>query len=333
MLKKLIVDSGVSFRQNSVSWIFTCPKCSKREKLYLRKRDGRFVCWHCATTENFKGKAEYALRELLGVNITRLREWLYGVNVNASYSNFVVEVNDFFGDDDVIPEDLFIVEHLEVDYPFDYFPIDDPAAAKGLAYLVEERGFTPALAKEFDIRYNPEARRVIFPVIVNGKLIGWQGRAIDKNTTAKILSSKGVNRESALMFQDNLKGAKELTLLEGPITGVKCHLCPGMVVSMGKSVSEGQLRIMIASGIKRWNLGLDRDAARELTRLCRIAAGEGIEVYRMLPDPGKNGKGDFGDMHPHAAYMAYKNARRIMAGQVFIPPLVDRFSQVVVGDV
>jgi hypothetical protein len=331
-LEQLVRGSGLTYRENSVSWIFTCPRCSKKDKLYLRKRDGRFVCWRCASTQRFQGHPEYALRELLGMPLRDLQQKLYG-DLTFSDTPFAsLELRDFFGDEDEIPYDLPIPTTF---FPEDFFPIDDSRARKGRRYLEEERGIGVELAQKFGLRYHPQSMRVIFPIVVRGNLVGWQGRHIrpkwtDENgrvwevpkieTGPNTREYKFQDRDRCLMFQDTLDGADAAILLEGPIDGIKCHLGPAAtVVSMGKSVSNGQLNILRNSGIKRLYLGIDPDAADEKTRLCR--AFSDIEVYEMLPTLE-----DFGKMSPEEVVPVFLNARRITAGRIFMPPHVDFFT-------
>ena len=52
-LNKYIKDLGISFKETSKSFIFNCPLCNGKDKLYVRKNDGRFRCFKCATDNGF----------------------------------------------------------------------------------------------------------------------------------------------------------------------------------------------------------------------------------------------------------------------------------------
>lgn len=338
MLEQLIRGASVEHTENSVSWIFTCPRCNKSKKLFLRKRDGRFVCWRCKS-DGYEGRPEYALRDLLGIPVRDIQEKLYGASSVADGPYVKLELRDFFGDDDEIPFDL-LPSLPQVMFPEHFYEIEDVKATKGRVYL-ESRGINTALAKRFDLRYDPVERRVVFPIVVDGKLVGWQARFIlpskwiddqgRKWEIPKILTGpKSFNRERTFMFQDNLKESDHAVLCEGPVDGVKAHLCGGVIVSMGKALSPGQIealkdwaeKVKARTGRRaKLYLGVDPDAAAELTRLCREFSD--LELYQLLPRPGFE---DLGADSPEGVFAAFLDARRINAGRVFIPPHTDFFT-------
>src|SRR5277367_2239753 len=94
-LKNVIASSGVSYRDNGKSFIFECPRCNKRNKLYIEKTEGFFACFKCKA-DGFKGRAEYALSELLGLPVADLKDKLY----SGTYTQFskVLDLNlkDYF---------------------------------------------------------------------------------------------------------------------------------------------------------------------------------------------------------------------------------------------
>lgn len=329
-LEAFIEASGLSFRQNSVSWIFTCPRCNKNLKLYLRKRDGRFVCWSCRTETGFQGKAEYALTELTGLPIKEVRRVLYGQrDIEGSSAFCALDVGDFFGNGEEL--DVDAVEIPTMYWPYDdYFPIADRRAAKGRAYL-EGRGVPLEIASQYGIRYSAKKRKVVFPVEIGGRLVGWQERTIlpterwdeakqDLVVTAKMLSSKGIPTAQTVMFLDRLAGKDYVVVSEGPLDAIKLHHAGGNICTMGKGVTDGQRATMrdsgrlsrsevgafANSGIKRIYLALDPDAAVETTRL--ISDFSDLETYLIsVPRPFK----DFGDMSLDAAYGAFLTAQKV----------------------
>ncbi len=341
-LEKLVTSSGLSFRQNGVSWIFECPRCNKKDKLYLRKRDGQFVCWYCQSLNGFRGKPEFALKELLSVPLSNVREKLYGVSFESVTGAELdtIELVDFFGEEDEIPGDISPV--AAVAFPFDFLDIDDPKAIKGLLYLTLKRGISLEVAKEIGIKYHPEDHRVIFPIVVGGRLVGWQARTIDqeKGVTEegvewkidKILTSpRSLERDRVCMFADSLDSSDHVIVCEGPVDAIKCHMVGGAVATMGKTVSPGQIdlirlkmRRLTEKGFRpRLYLGLDPDAAGELNRLCRILA-EDFQVYQLLPMPGYK---DLGEMSFDQVRRQVLSAQRINTGNLFPSVLVDRFAQ------
>lgn len=326
ILRQILVESGLKYTQNGRSYIFTCPLCSGKKKLFIRKRDGRFVCWKCKETQGYQGRPEYALADLLGQPVGVVSSRLYG-GQNVPVAVYLdVHVDDFFGDDD--DEEDFEPEVLEVrTWPSNYYPIDDPFGARGAAYL-EGRGIPIKIATQYGIHYCPEERRVAFPVASHGDLYGWQGRLVvpheyvdergEWQEALKIQSSTGVPRERTLMFSDRLDGHDHAVLAEGPIDAIKAHLCEGNVSPMGKAVNPEQIGLLLNHGVKKLYLGLDPDAAEETMRLVRNYYDD-VEIYRMLAKVnGRAEKADLGGMTFEEVYDLYRGAQRVGPGEVFV---------------
>lgn len=314
-LKDLIETSGLSYRQNSLSYIFTCPLCQKREKLYIRKHDGRFVCFVCAEGERrFRGLCEFALTELLGLPIREIKRRLYGDDFDGKTPDDLLnfQLYDFYGEDDEITEDVTPTLPT-LSWPSDFYPIDDPKSVRGLKYLERERGVPLALAQQYGIRYCPPQRRVIFPVeVAPQRLVGWQARSVI-GATPKAITSKGFQREKALMFSDKLKGSDHAVLCEGPIDAIKAHLCGGAIATMGKAVSKTQIAIIRACGVRSVYLAIDPDAAAEMERLCH-SFGD-LMVYSLQPP---NGRKDLGECTPEEVLEQFQKAPLVDSGTLFL---------------
>lgn len=319
-LNELVRASGLPFRENSRSWIFTCPKCEKPDKLFMFKETGRFVCWVCKETEGFMGSPEYALREMLGIPLGVIRRKLYGFEEQQAQLYLTVHLRDFFGEDDEIDEDAGELEIVA--FPPDFYPIDHKFAYRGLAYL-QGRGIGLDLAQKYGLRYCPPERRVIFPITSEGNLYGWQARFIEPSEymdpetgdiykTPKIITPKGVKKENTLMFMDNLHGYEHAVVTEGPVDGIKADLCGGNVVTMGKAVSRAQINLLLNCGLKRIYLGLDPDAGLEILRLTREFSE--LENYLLLPEAGQE---DLGASSCEGVLQSFLSAPRINNAQIF----------------
>lgn len=272
----------------------SCPRCRKKEKLYIRQYDGRFVCWYCKEIDNFQGRAEYALAELTPVPMNEMRRRLYGDETEISNDDQIVfRPEDFLDDDEVTLSSEEVLANIT--FTPDILPIDNENCAPGREYL-ESRGVSLELAKKYGVRYSPLHRRVVFPVSYRSELYGWQGRTISENkeywddeyedfiTIVKALTSLGLKKDKTLMFRDNLTGSEHCVLCEGPFDGIKADLCGGNVVTMGKAVSNAQLSMIKNYGIKKLYLALDPDAAAEMRRILEYF--KDIELYDMRPPKG-----------------------------------------------
>lgn len=297
---------GVSPRaQTSQSYIFSCPRCSKL-KLYVRKRDGRFVCWYCRERDNFQGRPEFALAALLGVGVEQARKALYEEDAPmAAY----LDIGPPF-----VPEPEAEAEIPVLVWPYHCVPLDNPMAARGRAY-VEGRGVPLEVAMQYGIRYSSQERRVYFPVRMGGFLVGWQGRSIVPGAKLKVLSTPGLPRDHTLLFEERLKlqGVEHVVLTEGPFDGLKAHEVGGNVAAMGKVVTDGQLDVVEQHGVKRAFLALDPDAAQENGALIGRLNMRGIETFWVdIPAPYE----DLGAMPLQEATAAILGARRCYPWQL-----------------
>jgi hypothetical protein len=327
VLKNLIESSPLSFKENEGSFIFDCPRCSKKDKLWIRKRDGRFVCFYCAEIDNFKGRPEYALKELLGLPLDVIKTKLYG---EAWHQDGTGCLNLVFRDPDEEedPDEEPILK--EIAWPTDTYEITNAHSAKGSAYLAS-RGLPADIAADYGIHYWSAKRRVLFPVVIHGALVGYQARAIyptewvDRvtgltKTAPKIVTSDGLERDKALMFHDRLAGSEHAVLCEGPMDAIKAHLCGGNVAAMGKIVSRGQLLALRRMGIKKVYLALDPDAADEASRIAKELGD--LELYLMEPPAGFK---DLGDMSMEAVRGVFLTAPKITSNRLFVflrPPVI-----------
>ena len=326
-LALLVESGGVQYRQNSISYIFNCPRCLKTNKLYIRKKDGRFVCWVCAETQNFKGKAEWALHELLGLRIPELQKKLYGFEITERADVLELDLEDIWGleeSDEIVLEDIPVVKGVE--WPPDFVPLRHPGFAPAARYL-HGRGVTAQDVITYDIRFQPSEKRVVFPVVVDGDLVGWQGRYIDKTSIEdpetgdiqkipKILTSTTLRESGSrfVMFQDRLKGSPHVVMAEGPISAIKAGLCGGNVATMGKSVTQRQLDTCLSYGAKKVYLALDRDAAPDILRIAGLLP-ENVEAYLLLPPDHRD---DLGDATQEEVLEQFKKAPRVRSDTLLL---------------
>lgn len=333
-LAKLIKDSGVPFRENGTSYIFTCPRCSK-VKLAMYKESGWFRCHHCHI-DGFKGRPEYALTELLSLPLGDIRKKLYGSEVPSTLDYIDVNLEDLWNEDEEsMPQPVVEVVANEIVWDPDFVGMDKPEAFVDGARYLHSRGLRPEHVEVYDIKFSPADQRVVFPVKVDGKLIGWQARYIrptehwseEQQKTVripKILTSYSLvgKGQRWLMFQDRLKGSEHCVLTEGPITALKAHLCGGNVASMGKAVTIHQLET-IKKSCRKLYIALDPDAGDQIAKLAYDLYDD-LEIYIMQPpqnflnlDSPENDK-DLGDLTEQAVYEIFKKATPEPRGKIYV---------------
>jgi hypothetical protein len=300
-LARFIKDSGLSYAQNSKSFIFTCPLCNRKDKLYIRKDDGRFACWKCRETEGFQGAPEFAFAELLEKPVSEIRLSLYGHDIERSDTYFNIKYRDLADSGEVL-EDPEEEDLPALTFPYHCLPIGDSGTSKGVAYL-ESRGIPLDIAKHYKIRYSPEKQAIVFPAYVGSSLVGWQYRAVGQLTflmpddtikrQLKAWSSDDIPRDRIFMFQDNLLGSSHAVLCEGPIDAIKAHQVGGGVAALGKAITKSQVSILLRGGLKRVYFALDPDAWAEIGPLIE-KFNDAVELLKVEIPEMKGKKPDLG---------------------------------------
>lgn len=306
-LSKFIKDAGISYKQTSNSYIFTCPRCSKRDKLYIRKQDGVFICFYCHENNHFSGKVEYALSEILNLSVGEIRQQLYQKEFVKRPAPLYLDVQT----NQEIVEENKQETFMPLSWPFESYPLDHPYSVKGRAYL-ESRGIPLTIALQYRLRYFPQQSRVLFPVYHQHRLYGWQGRIVS-NVQPKVLSSKNLPTSHLVMFEDRLQPRQPMVICEGPVDAIKAHLCGGNIATMGKMVGKNQIELLLSYQPSKIYLALDPDAANETNRLLQ-EFGE-YECYLLWPSKGKK---DLGELSFEEVYELFKEAPRLTRFQICV---------------
>lgn len=315
ILLELLIDIiGVTpIKENYRSYIYNCPVCKSKEKLYIDKRSGRAICFRqkdidCPTSSTALIDVVCALTEepLESVeskyfDILKERKWN---NFKSNFSSsedlesldgLKIEDNDFnvFKYLDT-PKAKPTTPQLDaIQIPHDFYPLHSPEAMLGAEYLATRGLNINALAK-YDIRFSPTLNRVIFPVIMDGKWVGWQARTIYKNVEPRMLNLAGEWKSKSVMFYDNVLRSDFVIIAEGAVSALKWEKVGSFVATMGKTVSQTQLHLILKGHIKEVYLAFDPDAYADADKIAeRIRRiNPKVKIF-WLPVP--KGKEDFGD--------------------------------------
>lgn len=309
-LRAYLESTPLTYKTRSISYIFDCPRCNKRDKLYIRRSDGRFCCWKCKSTSGFSGKPEYALAELLGTSVSEVQQKLYDMVSDEPILYLEFNFKDFFNPED---EEVWEEEPPIIQWPYDYYPINDKKAKRGLEYL-ESRGISLDIAIQYGIRYCPQRRRVAFPLELDGALVGYQERLVTPHKvfveetakvfeTPKALTSEDAPKDRYLMFANRIT-SDYAVLCEGPVDAIKAHLCGGNVAALGKAVSKAHIQYLKNAGVKTLYIGLDGDALDETARIVRDEFTD--MACKLLLAP--KGRHDLGECSMEEVYEAFLNA-------------------------
>ncbi len=275
-----MLDRAGGFRREGSALVAQCPRCRKTKlhfRLYVPRDHAmaaarnqvsfRFSCFSGSCT-GWDGKPEFALAEMLGVQVGAARDELYG------RSDVLVARPKF---DDPFEDDVEAQPTLDLptQWPAQFYPIESRQGAAGAVYL-EGRGVPVEVAREYGVRYSPVDQSVAFPVEQDGVLYGWQTRLIVphewaddqgvRRMTNKCSTSPGLVR-SRWMFGDRLRGSEHAFVLEGPLDCMKATLCGGNAASMGKVITSALLHALAAYPWRILYVGLDAGTPYETAKL------------------------------------------------------------------
>lgn len=298
--------------ETSRSYVFDCPACGGHNKLYIQKEDGRSVCFKKKTAKcpSAGSKVDYSLSLLSGLTTEEVKKELYG---------FVRQLEDEIRvsfDEEVVEKPKKELEKGSL--PLDVLFIGDPEASDGLNYLLG-RGLTLEVLKTQQVLYRPSRRMVIFPIIMDKILYGWQGRAIDPVPKEKRMDNMpGDWKASTIMFYENIVGKDYAIVAEGPVSAMKFAKAGNFVCTMGKEISKEQLRLLRQSGIKKLYLALDPDAFDKIHKIrdsMNESTGGQLKCYMIEVPPEKE---DFGDCTYEECERAFREAKQLTGEEIFV---------------
>jgi hypothetical protein len=310
---ELLQEYGVWFKVKARTIATVCPSCGKRDKLSVLKDGGSTICYRGSCT--FGGPKPFFEWVMLTAGISRQE----AINKVSGYAALApgeaLKLSLLDPDQPNYQSPNVSATLLEVQWPpaggYDLGLI--PASLPGVQYL-GKRGVPAELASRYGICYNVTTRRVVIPIVMFGKVYGWQARAIDPvEPNQRMRNNTGFQRARCVMFLDRLVGSPHAIISEGPFDAIKFHACGGNVCTMGKVVTPEQLRLILSAGVKKIYLALDDDAAEEMRALQKKLR---VPVFRVeVPQSAKDRcaavgkKADFGECTFDECAQAFNDAR------------------------
>jgi hypothetical protein len=303
-IKNIISEQGLDYKEKDRTIYTMCPICGQSDKFSILKANGHCIC--------YRGSCEFGKR--------RFVDWLIlTANIGWQEAKAMMQEVDY---DYAAPEGglkfahpdegTFMIAATPVEFPENHMiKISSAMSSDGQLYLTT-RGITVSLAEKYGIMYSPSLRRVIFPITIDGKNYGYQGRHIDKvPDSQKMRNNEGFAREALVMFMDQVKD-NFVIICEGPVDAIKFDKVGGNVATMGKAVTQKQRELMMSKGIQNVYLALDEDAEEEIYRLQREFGGANVFQLRV-PESCKircqaiGKKADFGECTFDECVEAFNN--------------------------
>jgi hypothetical protein len=309
---RLIESQGLDYKEKKSTIHTTCPACGESDKLSISKRSGATICyrgkcsfgrqwfddWLALTSHISRQEATRIIAELDKPRVTEGYRILEDSEVRNKEESFVVV--------------------KEVEWPAaGCFPITFPECSRGQKYL-ESRGIPMEMAERYGIMYNLVTDRVVLPIMQLGKCYGWQARStFDVDKDFRMRNNEGYSRGTTVMFYDRLQGSDHVVMCEGPFDAMKFDRVGGNIATMGTAVTDGQLDLILDSGVTKIYLAFDDDyaASQSMTDLVKRIGAADFQIYRIsIPQScvircaaaGK--KADFGECTFEECEDAFKKA-------------------------
>lgn len=170
-------------------------------------------------------------------------------------------------------------------------------------YLTEVRQITDAGYDQLRLGYDPETRRIVFPHYVDGRLLGWQQRAIPAepgkwpgsvNEQPKYKNNSSFPKSSTVYNVDAAKlSSAPILVVESPMSvarAISLGYPYGIVATFGATIPNGQLEVL--RGLGPLVLWFDADVAGwKAEKKCCEGLSRHVPVSVVVPER----KRDLGD--------------------------------------
>lgn len=203
---------------------FRCPYCGDSQKnknrarayFYQRKTDFNFKCHNCGVSKSFT----YFLKDLDTQTydqyiLERYKEGLTGKGTVAPEPKFNFKKPEFKS----VPKfDLPTIAELQEEHPAKKYLVNRKIPEKFLSklyYCDKFKEWTNTLKDTFSSIEQDEPR-IIIPLINNGKIFGYQGRSLSKNSKVKYITIILDESHPKFYGLDSVDWDKTVYIVEGP---------------------------------------------------------------------------------------------------------------------
>jgi DNA primase len=306
------LEEGIFVRETYRSYILKCPHCNKPD-LYFDKTVGNFICFAGSCGE--KGNGFKLLSKIKDISYKDAKDLVLHEKEHHKAPGFEVSFTDEVKKPEEEESRMLELEH--------FYSLDNEESVEGRLYLLN-RGIPLKVAQKYDLKYSPIYRRVIFPLMHNGELAGYQARAIDQvDKGARMRNNPGFKKGGYLMFYDKIPlDSKHIIIAEGPVDALKFDLCGGNVASLGKDLSKNQLLMITDLPVERVYWALDDDADNLIPDYVESISKESYIVRvpeaakKRILESGKD-KADFGECTYEECAQAIREAKKISGKILF----------------
>lgn len=215
--------------QNGQEFNIYCPFHKNRNSpaFFINIKTGLWQCFNpsCGKRGNFR----QLYKEVTGKP--------YGKDISLDPAALKKEIEKGFRKKDHIDE--LDISDIEIDY-------ENEGDVEKIQYFIN-RGLDISTMKYFEIGFSDVKNRIVIPVRdQHYKLVGYIGRAIEKDQEPKYLYNKGFHRADVLFNIQNAKTYSECIITEGSFDAMKIHQAgyPNVISTLGAQVSKNQISII-----------------------------------------------------------------------------------------
>jgi len=326
-IREALEQSSRQFKVSRRSFIIDCPSCSKEEKCYVEKSSGRSICWVCGTKWSLKA----IVSAILGISFQEADARMKGiVNGNAKLQNLILKFKDLADDSNELTDADFEDAQSDPAYKpfyFDYSFVEVWKSEEGMSYLLKRGISKPSTWVRHGLRYQGGMNAIVAPVVMYGITVGYQARFIaPRDESFRMRTSDNLPRDRSVLNYDNAAKCDRVLVVEGIFDCLATDLPEhglASIATMGKTINEGQIDLILNLPATRIYIGLDADAANAtkswgqalvspvMNLEARLCASK--EVFRMVPPAGRK---DFGECSTEEIVEAMENAEPCSASRL-----------------
>lgn len=279
------------FGEDGENYKILCPNPLHREKnpsCYIRKDNGLFFCHGCHANNDMNGRGNlYQFLRLIG------RDDL--IKMYCKYTSVDIDIKEVLRDkiNQMNQKEPKNQKAINIALPEAFTQnFKGVLGAKYLKYL-RHRGLRRSTIRSCKLGYvhNDQimGRRIIIPIYENGKLVGYQGRAVNKDPK-KYKFAKGMDTKKLLYNIDNCNG-KEVLVTEGVFDAIMlCQWGYNAVAIFGLYLTPEKVYKIVEKGVERIVFCLDSDkpAQNALESMYKEVYPFFDKIYNIHLPPGKD---------------------------------------------
>lgn len=264
-------------------YCINCPFCGdKRQRLWVNHRFAEYrwlaVCYNetrCLDGPFGKDNRKELYRLIFQTDSSVVLPVLCGVETDPAKP--LTEIS--------LPGDISFFDELPVDHVSRLY-----LQGRGYDPLQLQRLYGMGYCNSvFDNAYYPLTGRIFIPVIMNGMLVGWQGRYIGDpdwkvSRVQKYFNLRGMSKKDMLYNFDVAKNQPMVVLVEGAAD--VWRVGPRAVALMGSDMADSQMHLIRETwSNKPVAVFLDADAAKKSSEIAaRLFPFFGSKVFHVVPD-------------------------------------------------